>query len=54
MWNGKDKYIFDFERLRVYEMSLEFAHKYDFRKELKDSHCNRGAGAGSRCEIYLC
>ena len=24
MWNEKEKYVFDFERLKVYEMSLEF------------------------------
>jgi four helix bundle protein len=24
MWNGKEKYIFDFERLKVYELSLGF------------------------------
>jgi hypothetical protein len=35
MWNGKDKYIFDFERLRVYEMNLEFAHKiFNITKDL--------------------
>jgi four helix bundle protein len=27
MWNGKEKYIFDFERLKVYEMGLEFVRK---------------------------
>lgn len=27
MWNEKEKYIFDFERLKVYEMGLEFARK---------------------------
>ncbi len=27
MWNEKEKYIFDFERLKVYEMSLEFIQK---------------------------
>jgi len=24
MWNEKEKYIFDFERLKVYEISMEF------------------------------
>ena len=27
MWNGKDKYVFDFEKLKVYEMSLKFVRK---------------------------
>lgn len=27
MWNGKEKYTFDFERLRVYEMGLDFVQK---------------------------
>lgn len=27
MWNAKEKYTFDFERLKVYELSLEFVHK---------------------------
>lgn len=27
MWNEKEKYTFDFERLKVYEMSLEFIQK---------------------------
>lgn len=35
MWNGKEKYIFDFERLKVYEMSLEFIQKiYKITKDL--------------------
>ncbi len=24
MWNGKEEYVFDFEKLKVYEMSLDF------------------------------
>ncbi|MFH0827568.1 MAG: four helix bundle protein [Candidatus Omnitrophota bacterium] len=24
MWNGKEEYVFDFERLKVYEVGLEF------------------------------
>jgi len=27
MWNAKEKYTFDFERLKVYELSLGFVHK---------------------------
>lgn len=27
MWNEKEKYTFDFEKLKVYEMSLEFTRK---------------------------
>ncbi|TRZ96173.1 four helix bundle protein [bacterium] len=26
-WNGKEEYVFDFERLKVYDKSLEFIHK---------------------------
>jgi hypothetical protein len=26
MWNAEEKYTFDFERLKVYEMGLEFIH----------------------------
>jgi four helix bundle protein len=35
MWNAKEKYIFDFEKLKVYEMSLDFVHKiFDITKNL--------------------
>lgn len=27
MWNGKEEFIFDFERLKVYELGLEFVQK---------------------------
>lgn len=27
MWNEKEKYIFDFEKLKVYEMSLDFVRE---------------------------
>ncbi len=35
MCNGKEKYIFDFEKLRVYEISLEFVRQiFNVTKEL--------------------
>jgi four helix bundle protein len=35
MWNEKDKYTFDFEKLKVYEMGLEFVRKiFNITKEL--------------------
>ena len=35
MWNEKDRYTFDFEKLKVYEMSLEFVRKvFRITKEL--------------------
>jgi len=27
VWNDKEEYVFDFERLKVYDKSLEFIHK---------------------------
>jgi four helix bundle protein len=39
MWNGKEKYIFDFERLKVYEMGLEFVQAiFSITKDLPPSH----------------
>lgn len=38
MWSGKEKYIFDFEKLKVYEMGLEFVQK--IFKLTKDSERN--------------
>jgi len=35
MWNAEEKYIFDFERLKVYEMGLEFIRKiFNLTKKL--------------------
>ena len=27
MWNGKEEYVFDFEKLKVYDLALEFIYK---------------------------
>jgi four helix bundle protein len=35
MWDGKEKYTFDFERLKVYEMGLDFVRKiFSLTKDL--------------------